>query len=280
MLEEVGADAGKIGELKHWLYGLRPAAAAWENHYAARLGEVGFRRGMATPVAFYHENKNVNLVVHGDDFTFTGSQASLEWIEALMKKWYKVKVRAWLGPDQCDDKRATLLGRVIAWHGWGISCESDPKYRHHVIQSLGLGQGSKKLSVTGSKEEEIEGEEGPRVWGDDRQFRSIVASVNYMAIDQPDLQFACKEACREMASPTDRSWMKLKKLARYLLGRERVVWRYPWKAGHGSWKVYVDSDWAGGPADQEINHRCGHSTRRALREDMEHHAGFDRAQLV
>lgn len=162
-----------------------------------------------------------------------------------MKNWYKVKVRARLGSGISDDKVATLLGRTIKWHDWGISCESDPKYRRHVMESLGLSEESKSLSVTGSKDMEGKEEGVPRVMEDDRQFRSIVASVNYMATDQPDLQYACKEACREMSAPTDASWRKLKRIARYLVGRERVIWRYPWKTGHGRWNVYVDSDWAG-----------------------------------
>merc|ERR1711873_189879 len=48
-----------------------------------------------------------------------------------------------------------------------------------------------------------------------------------------------------MSAPTEGSWRKIKRIGRYLLGRERVVWEYPWKDGHGGWKVYTDSDWAG-----------------------------------
>ena len=46
-----------------------------------------------------------------------------------MKAWFEVKVRARLGPDKKDDKEATLLGRVIRWEDWGITCEADPKHR-------------------------------------------------------------------------------------------------------------------------------------------------------
>ena len=50
--EEVGAAQGKVGKLRRWLYGFRPAAA-WEAHYANKLEEVCFRRGLETPVSFY-----------------------------------------------------------------------------------------------------------------------------------------------------------------------------------------------------------------------------------
>ena len=85
----------------------------------------------------------------------------------------------------------------------------------------------------------------PKVLGDDRKYRSIVATINYMATDMPDLQFACKEVCRETSAPTVQSWKKVKRIGRYFLGREKVVWMFPWKDGHGSLKVFTDSDWAG-----------------------------------
>ena len=247
--QELGVGPDQVGKLEYWLYGFRPAAAAWENHYADKLQSVGFRRGAATPVAFYHEKKDVNLVVHGDDFTFVGGDDSLDWVESNMKRWYEVKVRARLGPDDHDDKEATLLGRTIRWEDWGVTCEADPKHRRLVMEALGLEENSKSLAAPGAKEDDMaekrnQGEE-ERDSTEDTKFRAIAARLNYMAADMPDIQFACKEACREMSAPTETSWKKLKKLGRYLVGREKVVWEYPFKDTIGSWKVYTDSDWAG-----------------------------------
>ena len=243
--QEVGAGADEVGKLRRWLYGFRPAAAAWEAHYAGKLEGVGFRRGVATPVSFYHKDMDVNLVVHGDDFTFVGDQKGLEWAEELMRNWYKVKVRAWLGPEDVDDKEATLLGRTLRWHEWGISCEADLKYRKSVMEALGLTEASKSLTSPGVRDEEDLDDGLPRVLGDDQIYRSIVATINFMSTDMPDIQFACKEACRDMSAPTDRSWRKLKRLGRYLVGRERVIWKFPWTCGHSGWRVFTDSVWAG-----------------------------------
>ena len=43
--------------LNYWLYGFRSAAAAWEKHYAGLLESVGFERGSACGVIFYHEER-------------------------------------------------------------------------------------------------------------------------------------------------------------------------------------------------------------------------------
>ena len=53
-----------------------------------------------------------------------------------MEAWYEVKVRARLGPGEFDDKEATLLGRILRWHDWGISCEADPKHREKILEEM------------------------------------------------------------------------------------------------------------------------------------------------
>ena len=47
--EEVGAGKGMCGKLVHWLYGFRPAAAAWEKFYAESLkSKLGEFSGVST----------------------------------------------------------------------------------------------------------------------------------------------------------------------------------------------------------------------------------------
>ena len=47
--------------------------------------------------------------------------------------------------------------------------------------------------------------------------------LNYFAVDRPDLQFAVKEAAREMSSPKQRSLALVRKMARYLKGEPRLI---------------------------------------------------------
>ena len=70
-----------------------------------------------------------------------------------------------------------------------------------VLDSL---EDSKILLSPDTKEVNKDDDSLPKVLGDDRKYRSIVATINYMAT-VPDLQFACKEACREMSAPTVQS---------------------------------------------------------------------------
>ena len=64
--EECVCPEGMCRKLEYWLYGFRPAAAAWEKHYSEKLESSGFERGVTCGVVFYHEGRDLSLVVHGD----------------------------------------------------------------------------------------------------------------------------------------------------------------------------------------------------------------------
>ena len=57
--------------------------------------------------------------------------------------------------------------------------------------------------VKETKEEAAEGESElePRLA---TEFRGLAARANYLSLDRPDIQFATKGICREMAKPTER----------------------------------------------------------------------------
>ena len=57
--EEAGCPEGMCGKLDFWLYGFRPAAAAWEKHYAVKFEGCGFVRGVSCGVVFYHPERDV-----------------------------------------------------------------------------------------------------------------------------------------------------------------------------------------------------------------------------
>ena len=106
---------GVVCQLKYWLYGFRPAAAAWEKLYSSKLEEVGFERELSRGVVFYHRSRDLSLAVHSDDFTFCGLQEDLDWIRDLMRSWFKVKITGVLGGDPEDLKEISLLGRIVRW---------------------------------------------------------------------------------------------------------------------------------------------------------------------
>ena len=67
--------------------------------------------------------------------------------------------------------------------------------------------------------------------------------------EQPfDIAFSTKEIMKEAAGPTTASKTKLKRIARYLKGRQRFVLNFPWVGKLDDViHVTVDTDWAGNP---------------------------------
>jgi hypothetical protein len=242
---EAGAEAGKCGKLVHWLYGFRPAAQAWEGHYAKNLESIGFARGRASPVSFYDSSSDVSCLVHGDDFTFVGEPDALNHVEAKMKEWYELKVKARLGDGPEDDKETDILGRMVRCTEAGFEYEADPRHRQKVVEALGFSEKTKGLTVNGRVEDVAE-ELVELEAAECTPFRALAARMNYLAQDAPEIQFAAKEVCRDMARPTRESWKKLKILARFILERESIVWHFDWQDEVGLvLRVFSDSDWAG-----------------------------------
>ena len=58
---------------------------------------AGFTAGKYSPVVFWHRERELRCVVHGDDFTFLGNSKNLAWIEDHMRGWYEIKMRGILG---------------------------------------------------------------------------------------------------------------------------------------------------------------------------------------
>ena len=55
-----------------------------------------------------------------------------------------------------------------------------------------------------------------------------------------------------MARPPAKAWRKLKKVVRYLLGRESVVWSFfEWQEQESVLRLRADSDWGGSREDRK-----------------------------
>ena len=96
------------------MHGTRDAAQNWGESYGAFLEQLGFSRGKASPCIFYHGERGLRIVVHGDDFTVMGKEAELDWLRREVVRLL-VKFRGRLWPEEKDDKAVRVLNRVVAW---------------------------------------------------------------------------------------------------------------------------------------------------------------------
>ncbi len=275
-------DECRVGQLNLSLYGTRDAALNWSKTYSEYLVSIGFRRGRASPCNFYHEEKGISTTVHGDDFTSSGPEAALHWMDKKLRAKFEVKTN-FLGPKECHSKQIRVINRVLTWGDEGITYEADQRHAEIIVQAMDV---TKPVTTPGSREETTaagppnvtsskltpvppkydeemqqkmefvnaiaEGkvrdgcdEDPPLGPAEASTFRALAARANYLAQDRPDIQFAVKEIARRMATPVGRDWSLFKRLARYLLGAPRAVSHFYWQDEQRQFDVFVDSDWAG-----------------------------------
>jgi len=207
-------DEEKVAKLRLSLYGTRDAAHNWAKEYGGFLMSLGFQRGIASPCNFYHEKWNVRLTCHGDDFFIAAPMASIEWLIQEMSKRYELKSQV-LGTEKTCHKEIRILNRIVRWTPTSIEYEPEQRHAEMVIKELGL-EGAKSLStpgvqgpVGGSGEndhsvaerrfEQSIGSKAERKFEHEEQdearrrsepagnYRAIVARLNYLAQDRPDI---------------------------------------------------------------------------------------------
>ena len=120
---------GTCRRLKKWLYGMRPAANAWEGEFTQTLSEMGFRPGRACPVVFWNPQTDTRCVVHGDDFTFLGFEDELETVKKDMQKVYSIVCRGVVGPGPQDQSTIVILNRILTWSEGGSAMKRTPSMR-------------------------------------------------------------------------------------------------------------------------------------------------------
>ena len=145
---ELGLPGHWVGRQIRCVYGTRDAGAIWEDTYRDLLEAIGFRSGRASPCVFYHPEKDISTVVHGDDFTSLGSDAALDWMEGEMAKSFELKLRGRLGRDLPGELR--ILNRIVRITDTGLEYEADPRHVELISESLELND-CKPVSTPGVK---------------------------------------------------------------------------------------------------------------------------------
>ena len=203
---------------------MRSAASAWEDYHVEHLSGEGFVRRRSAPTVMLHEQRGIRFVVWGDDFTFLGRDLDLKWVAGVMIARYEIKIRAILGPESHDDKER-ILNRKVRWEVNQILYQGDEKHVHTIIREMGLKKDSRGLDslVVQEAENVTDGDELDR--SEAYKYRHLAATVNYLSMDRPDVQFAASVLGRAMSRPKVQSMVVLKRVARYLLKNTR-----PWSS--------------------------------------------------
>ena len=207
-------DEDYVWQLVKQLYGRRPAPRAFSDFVAGVLiDEIGMKRCIEVPHLYYHEETEVCLEVHVDDFYAVGPGEAAGNLLQRIGQHMTLKIE---GPYDIGSTFVHLKRvRVVAPEGVYIS--ASPNHLKKLLKLTDLSEGSKGRDtpitkpVVGSEEdEELPAEQRT-------QFRAVVGILMYMSTDRPDIQYTVNELSSLMSRPTQRGWESAKHLVRYLL---------------------------------------------------------------
>ena len=245
-LQGGGVDEDSVGLLQMSLYGTRDAAANFQAEVRKFMESCGFVQSRYSPSVYYHKERGLRTLVHGDDFMTTGRRDHADWFKRRLEARFEIKTKIiGLGEGEVAEER--LLGRIIrATPGGGWEYEADQRHAELIIKGMNLvGANGVKSPGEDDKPWEAETDDEELRGSDVTAYRALAARANYLALDRADIQFAAKEICRGMARPARGHLKRLRRLARYLITVPRVVWHFAPQCPVSIVTAYSDSDWAG-----------------------------------
>ena len=250
--DRVSGDEAKIGKLRLCLYGTRDAAFNWGETVARQLMDAGFTRGKAFPAVYHHAQDNVSVMVHGYDYLCAGPEAALLRLKKKLSDAFEIQSSI-IGSAKHLDKECKILNRIVRVTANRLEIEADQRHGELIIKGMGLDR-AKGLSTPGVDEPLKDEDEVLKDWRSG-QYRSLAARANSLALERPDLQFAVKELCRSMSKPTEGSWRKLVRVAKYLIAKARLTMRYDWQEPLHVMTKCSDANWAGCLQSRKSNSR-------------------------
>jgi hypothetical protein len=184
-------------------------------------------------------------MIHGDDFISSGSSGSLKWFKGVLEARFEIKTEG-VGTGPGEAREARILNRVIRVDENGWEYEADQRHGEMIVRSLDMTN-AKGVSTPGGEEQPWKEQDDAEKLGhqEARQFRSLVARANYLSPDRPDIQYAVKKLCRNMSDPSRGDMANLRRLARYLIEKPRMIWSFAIQGAVCIARAYSDSDWAG-----------------------------------
>ena len=238
---------GMCARLLKTMYGAQDASHVWQEHYTKKLLERGFVQGQAWTSVFRHPDKDVMLLVHGDDFLVLGDEDGQKYLKDTLSERYEFRCDGCIGPE--DNQHMTLLNRIVTYHKDGsVSFEADPRHAEMIIRQLGL-EGSKGISTPSDKKKlsDVVATSGLTPMNPERTtlFRSLVMRAQFLGQDRADIAESVKSLTRKMKSPTEADFKDLKRLGRYLIGKPRVINTFEAQRESKVIRVFCDSDHAG-----------------------------------
>ena len=134
-----GPGSEMVGLLQKSLHGTRDAAANFQREVKKFMREQGFVVGACNVSTFYHRQRGLRVMVHGDDFISTGSWESLSWMKCRLEERFEVKTTL-IGHRKGEAPKGRVLNSVI--RACSAEYEGDQRHVELVVGVMDLKSAS------------------------------------------------------------------------------------------------------------------------------------------
>ena len=154
---------------------------------------LGFVQGRSNSCLYFHPGRQIQVEVHGDDFTGLGSKDHLEWFATELGKHWTIEVRGYLGPPGMAGTQQTIdiLNRLVTWGAKGIELEADPRHAEIIMNEMGCAGAKVSSALVKERVEEVDSAE-PLDPEEIPRYRSVSMRLAYLAQDRPGLAGTCQ----------------------------------------------------------------------------------------
>ena len=162
-------------------------------------------------------------------FLYAGYHPIWNVLTEELKKHFFVEKTEIVSLRHEHQRETHFLKRRICVDDFGWHVELDQKYVESLLDAMGMDN-CRSMATPRSKEQERHAASDKLDPKKHQEFRSGAGICQYMTEQRFDSAFITKEIMRAAAGPTTSSKMKLKRITRFLKGRQRCVLNFPWVA--------------------------------------------------
>ncbi|KAK9053993.1 hypothetical protein SSX86_025068 [Deinandra increscens subsp. villosa] len=178
------------------------------------------------------------ILVYVDDIIIIGSRST--FVNSLITKLHAQFALKDMGT------LSYFLG-IQATHSEDTLHLSQQRYLNELLQRTGLSQ-CKPLSTPVTPGRQLSRYSGIPL-DDPTLYRSTVGALQYLVLTRPEIAYAVSKVSQFLQAPTDRHWVAVKRILRYLRGtssRGLTIHR----SINFDLHAYSDADWVGCPDDR------------------------------
>lgn len=226
-------DSSKVCLLKRSLYGLKQSPRQWNIKFSDFLKEMDLSVSEHDNCVFYRRDPMLILAIYVDDgLIFARDKQVIDRTIKQLKGRFDVHLV----------ESSTFLGFQIHRGTDGEICLHQNSYINAILRRFNMEDAKPVESPTSISKitEDLHQPLDTKI-----PYREAIGSLMYAAVmTRVDIAHAVCKASRHVESPTNQDWMAVKRIFRYLKGKENYALEYK-KTNNREMTVYCDADFAG-----------------------------------